>query len=248
MSSSNTSTTAQPTDTAVESPEPYDWALSWDGGHWLEKLHSARESIDDIPITMSSFYPSRYISWWTGEQHEQAILYYLGCWKLPDRFQAGETTMWVNPNGRDSVRYSDVAAICDCGAIQYSTDNASRTHSYSQEHTEDCRPQSILQTKIEIWDNRERILRQAAENCMPYMYLCEDRFGVSLESIKQFEEKLNIDYHALREQGYRRRRATFCELNKERDVSQSEIGDAFGMSRETTSQHIRGRRSYFGDK
>ncbi len=229
--------------------EPYTWLISWgrenDVNHWLEKMTDARKMLEGLHEATETFSPTQKLDWWSGEIHEQSILRYFGCWILPDRFRQGEGSRWVNPNAKRSDRYSDVAVVCECGAVQYSTNNSRMHHGYGQEHTEDCLPQDRLRTEVAIWENRAQAIRQAADYCLPCRHVYEDRFGIHFESFQRIEDNLGIDYTALREDGYRRRRATFIELNKELGATQQEIADAFGMSRGTVAGHIRGRRSYF---
>lgn len=246
MSSSSNLQTAQRSVELVDDYEPYEWALKWDGGHWLEKMTEIRKTLKGMYDQKSSFYPSKYINWWGGDIHELGMMRYLGAWQIPDRFQAGEVSLWVNPHAEDSDRYSDVAATCGCGAVQYSTNNARKQDNFSQAHTDDCRPQYRHETAIDVWNNREQIMRDVAANCMGYSYLADDRLGVRQKTVKRFEEQLGLDYSELRKEGYRRRRATFIELYEERSATQGEIGEAFGMSPVTVSKHIRGERTYYG--
>ncbi len=230
----------------VEEAEPYKWMFSWrDKDHRLEELIEMRETLESMYEKKTSFKPTKYFDSWYGREYQRAMLQYLGCWELPDRFQHGDFTSWVRPNGDDSVRYSDVASVCECGAVKYSAGNATLSHDYGDEHEDDCRPQHSLKTNAEVWDNRERILKQAALAGKSYKYVCNDRLGISRTLFTDFQEKLGVDYKAIKEHGLRRRRATFIKLNEEFGVSQREIAEAFGMSRQSVGDHIRGAMTYY---
>lgn len=229
----------------TESYDPFSWIFDADGNHRLEKLLDAQQLTEEMPETISTFYPSDRLDWWTGEDHERAILQFVGYWMLPDRFQQGEVSRWVNPGNKWSDKYSDVASTCPCGAVIYTTDNRGSSHGYSHDHDDDCRPQDTLATKIDVWDNREEIIREAAQNCLGYSYIYEDRLGTSKKALRRFEDHLGISFTELKKDGYRQLRATLIELNEDYEISGQKLATAFGMSDGTVYKHINGEQSYY---
>lgn len=240
-------------------PQPYSWMFKWRHqetyriaeGHnaWLFK--EVRENYEEQRETSATF-KVRMISPDSdhGAQGDRAtvtgMLAYLGSWRCPDRFTANHTNNWINHRAKWAPKFSDGAVVCPCGAIKYHTEGHTQGEGHDQNHTDDCTKINEHRTKMLMWQQRERILRQSALNGHLKKQAAR-RMDLTRSSIAGHCKKLNLDYDALKYHGLRKWRATMVKLQEDFGFSQGDLADVFGKSRSTLREHINGNLDAYQD-
>lgn len=232
----------------------YDFLFTNDGRELTDTFQTIRESIEAMPPTKITFSTSDVVPAPTNAPISvDDMIRYFGAWKVPERFPGYENRgkKWINPDAKWAPKYSDVAVVCDCGAVRYTPEMRVDSETpyledkYSEACGENCPSDTMYETKAQIWKNRRQIIETAGTYIHPTKLVAK-RLDVKPNNVQKIAHKLGYEnYSSIQVQGYQLRRETWKRLMDEYGYLQREVAEIFGTYRSTVGDHIQGRPSYF---
>lgn len=212
-----------------ESANPWDWLLAYDGSDWLEQYGEIRETIEDFPVTKLSFRLSEVLPHESRDVvYAPEALRHIGAWPWPSLQGRGSPRRYVNPTAADARLYPGVSAECSGCSAQIAGLNL------TADHRPDClRPATIEEA---IRGEQAAVIEAAGERLVPRERVAR-RLGIEPDGFGRLIDRVETDWQAARERGYRYRTRIWERL-AERGATQREIGEAFGVTRGTVSNFL----------
>lgn len=249
-------------------PHAYPWMFqSRDPGPRLEWFKEVREAVESLPPTKTTFKPKQMFDEDSPVTVESpathGMLRFIGCWQAPDRYENGEQrpSMWINPHAKWAPKYSDVAAVCECGDVRFHPETIGEWYAgpgvavvcecgatqqrpcYGGRRFGDG-PESL---NDRVWANRRRIIETAGV-FVHDLHNVARRLHIDDETVNQMAKKVGFDgWGPIRNHGHRCRRLTWKRLVEEHGKTRTEVAEAFGVPLSTVSEHLDRKRDYYPD-